>query len=407
MTARCSTADGRMAGGSRRCIREHPGAAGRGRGAAAAPGRGGDRSRRISPPSSSGRTRRWKLKKAVALGFLDFTDAGERERHAAAGMGDQPAPSRPASTATYAGDAGAGRRPGAGRRRARPVDWVLRMAPVPAGDFLDAVAARGGWTSRLLDAMADAVAAMHAALPPCRRAAPRCPRCWRAMPRRAGRRPAGGARRGLAGGDARPDRRGSAPLLAARAAAGLGPALPWRPASGQSVPAGTGRVTPFDALEFDEALATIDTGYDLAFLLMDLDHRVGRAAANRVLNRYVARSGDAGLVARPAVVAVAAGDDPRACRGRQACRAMACPISTWRRRCCAPPPPRLVAVGGLAGHREKSRWRAPWPRRSAPAPGALVLRADEIRKRQAGLAPEQRLPPRPIRRRPAPRSSPN
>ena len=49
---------------------------------------------------------------------------------------------------------------------------------------------------------------------------------------------------------------------------------------------------PFDALEFDEDLATIDLGYDLAFLLMDLDVRAGRAAANRVMNRYLARTGD-------------------------------------------------------------------------------------------------------------------
>ncbi len=55
-----------------------------------------------------------------------------------------------------------------------------------------------------------------------------------------------------------------------------------------------GKPVPFDALEFDEALATIDIGYDLAFLLMDLDRRVGRGAANRVMNRYVARTGDAG-----------------------------------------------------------------------------------------------------------------
>src|ERR1700759_927715 len=57
-----------------------------------------------------------------------------------------------------------------------------------------------------------------------------------------------------------------------------------------------GKPVPFDALEFDEALATIDVAYDLAFLLMDLEHRVDRAAANRVLNRYVARTGDATLV---------------------------------------------------------------------------------------------------------------
>ncbi len=54
-----------------------------------------------------------------------------------------------------------------------------------------------------------------------------------------------------------------------------------------------GAPVAFDALEFDEAMATIDVGYDLGFLLMDLDRRVGRAAANRVMNRYVARTGDA------------------------------------------------------------------------------------------------------------------
>ena len=180
------------------------------------------------------------------------------------------------------------------------------------------------------------------------------------------------------------------PLLAARAAAGPGPPLPWRPAPGQSLPL-DGRVTPFDALEFDEALATIDTGYDLAFLLMDLDHRVGRAAANRVLNRYVARSGDAGLVAAlPFWLSL-----------RAIIRAHAT-AKPWRRSRPAlsrpgggdagPPPPRLVAVGGLQGT-GKAGWRVPWPRRSAPAPGALVLRSDEIRKRRAGLPPEQRLPP--------------
>ena len=52
-----------------------------------------------------------------------------------------------------------------------------------------------------------------------------------------------------------------------------------------------GRPTLYDAIEFDEALATIDTLYDLAFLLMDLEFR-NRLAANVVLNRYLWRSGD-------------------------------------------------------------------------------------------------------------------
>ena len=56
-----------------------------------------------------------------------------------------------------------------------------------------------------------------------------------------------------------------------------------------------GRPVPFDALEFDEAMATIDLGYDLAFLLMDLDHRVGRARGEpgaEPLRRAHRRRGD-------------------------------------------------------------------------------------------------------------------
>ena len=43
-------------------------------------------------------------------------------------------------------------------------------------------------------------------------------------------------------------------------------------------------------------MATIDLGYDLAFLLMDLDQRASLAAANRVFNRYIARRGDAEFI---------------------------------------------------------------------------------------------------------------
>ena len=48
-----------------------------------------------------------------------------------------------------------------------------------------------------------------------------------------------------------------------------------------------GKPTLFDCLEFDEALATTDVLYDLAFLLMDLQHRGLGHFANRVFNRYV------------------------------------------------------------------------------------------------------------------------
>ena len=45
-----------------------------------------------------------------------------------------------------------------------------------------------------------------------------------------------------------------------------------------------GRPILFDAIEFNEALASIDVMYDLAFLLMDLDHRDLRGLANVVMN---------------------------------------------------------------------------------------------------------------------------
>ena len=67
----------------------------------------------------------------------------------------------------------------------------------------------------------------------------------------------------------------------------------------------------FDAIEFDERLATIDTLYDLAFLIMDLDHRGQRGGANTVLNRYLWRCGSLldleGLAALPLFLALRAG----------------------------------------------------------------------------------------------------
>jgi predicted kinase len=56
------------------------------------------------------------------------------------------------------------------------------------------------------------------------------------------------------------------------------------------------------------------------------------------------------------------------------------------------PPPRLVAVGGLSGTGKTSLARRLAPELGT-APGALVVRSDEIRKRQAGVAPMTALPP--------------
>ncbi len=60
------------------------------------------------------------------------------------------------------------------------------------------------------------------------------------------------------------------------------------------------RPTLFDCLEFSEELASIDILYDLAFLVMDLEHHGLGDFASLVLNRYLDLTGeDDGLPAMP------------------------------------------------------------------------------------------------------------
>ncbi len=120
---------------------------------------------------------------------------------------------------------------------------------------------------------------------------------------------------------------------------------------------------PFDALEFSEALATIDVLYDLAFLLMDLDARGDRQAANAVLNAYVAFEpigGEIeGLACLPLFLACRAGVRAVVAMARTeqlAAEEQAELRTTIRRNAAlagaylAPPPPILIAIGGPFGH---------------------------------------------------------
>ena len=331
----------------------------------------------------------WKLRKAVRLPFLDFSTLAERERTARRefGLNAPHAPGlyrdvvpvvRMADGSLALGGEG------------EAVDWVVRMARVPEADFLDVVAARGELT-QWLDALADAVAAYHAAAPVRPRDgldAQRVETLGDAKSARAAGLPEAAVSAWAAGMLAELDRR--ADWLRERGTGGfirrvhgdlhLGNLCLWR-----------GQPVPFDALEFDETMATADVAYDLAFLLMDLEHKAGRAAANRVLCRYVARTGDWALVAglplflsQKAMVRA----HVEAARGRvaesSAYLAMALDY-------LHPAPPLVVAVGGLQGTGKTTLARALAPALGA-APGALVLRSDEFRKRRNGVPPEQRLP---------------
>lgn len=165
-----------------------------------------------------------------------------------------------------------------------------------------------------------------------------------------------------------------------------------------------GAPTPFDALEFDERLGVIDVLYDLAFLLMDLDAGGDRAAASRVLNRYLADAplGNeiAGLRLLPLFLASRAlvRTIVNAERTRQLTAEDAAP---WRdkarhyfecaRTYIAPQSPALIAIGGLSGTGKSTLARGLMAD-IEPFPGAIHLRSDIERKKLFAVAETDRLP---------------
>jgi predicted kinase len=156
----------------------------------------------------------------------------------------------------------------------------------------------------------------------------------------------------------------------------------------------------FDAIEFDPAMATTDVLYDLAFPVMDLLHFARRDAANIVLNRYLSGSEDAnhdGLAALPLFLSIRAAIRAnvmftQAERGSEASTFdRAKKYFTLAADLIEPRPPRLVAIGGTSGTGKSVLARA-LATRIEPAPGAVILRSDVIRKRIFGVAETTPLP---------------
>ena len=158
----------------------------------------------------------------------------------------------------------------------------------------------------------------------------------------------------------------------------------------------------FDALEFDDAMATVDVLHDAAFLGMDLWSRGLKDEAARMWSRYLAERCDySGLALalvffsmRAAVRAktamhrahLAAGDDSRSSMA-EAQRYGKAALDLLER-----PTARLLAIGGLSGSGKTTLARALAPQMAA-AGGAIHLRSDVIRKLQQGVPAEKRLPP--------------
>ncbi len=165
-----------------------------------------------------------------------------------------------------------------------------------------------------------------------------------------------------------------------------------------------GRPVLFDAIEFDDSMATVDTLYDLAFVLMDLWQRDLHAHANLLLNRYLWRCADVereleALAALPMFLALRAAirarvtaalgmlePAAREARSREARRFFAATEDFL-----APRPTRLVAIGGFSGSGKSTLAQELAPR-IGRAPGAVHLRSDIERKRLFAAGEYERLP---------------
>ena len=351
----------------------------------------------------------YKLKRAVKLPYVDFTTVARRRAACEAEL----RLNRRTAPGIYREIRGLVRRPDGGiafGENEGAVDWVVIMARFDERLLFDALARAGQLDAALIDRLADHVARFH---------------------EEAEQRPQFGGAAALAAVAAENHQ-----CLAAAEGAGfepgaietlgeetraaltrLAPLLDRRRENGKvrrvhgdlhlrNICLFEGRPTLFDCIEFSEALASIDVLYDLAFLLMDLEHRGLGAFANRLMNRWLdlfepaAGGEEAGLAAMPLYLSlravirshVTASSLAHAEGKRRA--AMAAEARQYlglAQHLLRPAPPRLVAIGGPSGSGKTTLAMTLAPAIGA-RPGARVLRSDVLRKRLAGRAPEEPLP---------------
>jgi aminoglycoside phosphotransferase family enzyme/predicted kinase len=339
--------------------------------------------------------RAFKLKKAVRFPYLDFST---REKRKAACEAEIALNIRTAP-ALYLGlrALGPGADGGIVWDSAEPRDWVVEMRRFPEEALLVRVAECGGLDRALCVALADQIAALHA------------------------QAEIGTGNQGIrrilelidgieaalahAGGVISAKTRSEDVIRALRDLANQHAGLIDRRAAAGRVRRCHGDLhlaniclldglpILFDALEFDAALATIDVLYDLAFLIMDLEHRGLRQQASLVLNRYLDRRDEAdGLPLLPLFAGMRAAIRAYASAAADAKEAAASYLD-HAAQCLETVSPVLVAIGGLSGSGKSHLGRRLAPRLGGIG-GARHLRSDVIRKGLAGAeTPEQRLPP--------------
>ena len=354
------------------------------------------------------RERAYKLKRAVKFPYMDFSTEGRRAAMCAAEIDVN----RRSAPEIYLGVAPVLRRDGklalgeVGETSGQAVDWLVVMQRFDEEGLLDRMAARGVLTPELMAALGARVAQFHDGLPAiasgfcspddyCHSVAADV----RQM-REAGDRLDPPTSEALA--EAMP--RSLEPfidLVARRVAAGA-----IRRCHGdlhlRNIVTLKGQPVPFDAIEFSDKIANIDVLYDLAFALMDLARQGLGAMANRLLNEWLWRVGEVEGASHEEALALL----PMFLARRAAIRAYVdsavtavsgadnAPARAYQKAALAflqPAPARLVAIGGLSGS-GKTTLALKLAPEIGRAPGAVVVRTDVERKRQAGVALEERMP---------------
>jgi len=340
--------------------------------------------------------RAYKLKRAIKYPFLDFSTVAKRRAACEAEL----ALNRRTASQLYLGIRGIGR-----GRHGRigwsdaddALDWVVEMCQFDQGALFDRLAQRGALTSQLMLDLVAHIAAFHDA---------------------AERRPDRGGAAAMVAIEAENDATlrdvGTDSLPAERIAelhersraslAQIGGLLDRRRDAGKvrhchgdlhlrNICLLHGKPVLFDCLEFSADMASIDVLYDLAFLLMDLEHRGLRGYANLVANRYLDLTDeDDGLAALPLFLSLRGAIRTKViAAGPSGNEAEARGYLDLALAMLDPAPPRLIALGGLSGTGKSTIAMRLAPLLGAH-PGARVLRSDVIRKHLLGVAPENQLP---------------
>ena len=323
----------------------------------------------------------YKLRKPVALPFLDFTTLAARAHDCEEELrlNRRTAPQLYLDVRPVRGTL-AQPRIGEHDEATGAIDWLLRMRRFDNELLLDRLAARGALGEADVDALARRVADFHAALPasPAAYGDPVSVLAWA----RANFAALGEAvETDLHDWSEREFER-IAPRLALRRAQGR-----VREGHGDlhlgNIVKLDGEPLPFDAIEFNPALRHGDTMSDAAFVFMDLWRHGLRALAWRFASAYAERGGDhEGLALLPFFAVYRALVRAQVAALRHDTAALARDLRTAReltqlRR----PRPLLLLTVGLSGS-----GKSPVALELLQARGAVRVRSDVERKRLAGLA---------------------